>query len=191
MARYHAKDVAPNVRAIAPDMLDAVVREGAQRLLQAALVAEVDEYLERPRYARGGRISGYRNGYAREREVGVGTWSLTVRPPRVSDLPADATPFTSKLLPRRRYLSVATQRLFARLYLEGLSSGDFEPAFRELMGEKATLSASTIVRLKAQWETEYAAWGIRPINERHAYVWCDGIGISRGPGAASMPACWW
>jgi hypothetical protein len=32
-----------------------------------------------------------------------------------------------------------------------LSTGDVEPAFRQLLGEKAPLSASKIVRLKAIW----------------------------------------
>ena len=73
----------------------------------------------------------------------------------MSDLPAGSEPFSSGLLPKRRYLSQETQRLFARLYLEGLSSGDFEPAFRELLGERAPLSASTIIRLKAEWAVEY------------------------------------
>ena len=49
-------------------------------------------------------------------------------------------------------------RVFARLYLEGPSSGDFEPAFRELLGEYATLSSSTILRLKEEWASECAAW---------------------------------
>ena len=104
------------------------------------LAEEVDEALGRARYAPGGRATGYRNGYAREREIGIGTWSVPVRAPRVSDLPEGSAPFASAILPRRRYLSQETQRLFARLYLEGLSSGDFEPAMRELMGEKATRS---------------------------------------------------
>jgi hypothetical protein len=36
------------------------------------------------------------------------------------------------ILPSGRNLTYPTQRLFARLYQEGMSSGDFEPAFREL-----------------------------------------------------------
>ncbi len=105
---------------------------------------------------------------------------MEVRPPRISDLPAGVAPFSSALLPRRRYLSQDTQRLFARLYLEGLSSGDFEPAFRELLGEKATLSSSTILRLKADWETDYAAWRGRPIEGAFAYLWADGIYLGAG-----------
>ena len=130
-------------------------------MLAHALEAEVHVFLGRDRHAPGGAETGYRNGYGRLREIGIGTWSVEVRPPRVSDLPPGTPPFASALLPRRRYLSLETQRLFVRLYLDGLSSGDFEPAFRQLLGAKAPLSASTIVRLKATWADEYAAWGRR------------------------------
>ncbi len=98
----------------------------------------------------------------------------------MSDLPPDAPPFESAILPRRRYLSGSTQRLFARLYLEGLSSGDFEPAFRELLGERAPLSASTIIRLKDDWAADYRAWRARPISGRYAYIWADGIYLGAG-----------
>jgi transposase-like protein len=180
MARYHSTDGAPEVGAVILDTLEAVCLEGAGRMLAAALAAEVDAFLERPRYAPGGRCTGYRNGYGRVREIGIGTWSVRVRPPRVSDLPAGSEPFSSAILPKRRYLSVETQRLFARLYLEGLSGGDFEPAFRELMGERATLSPSTIVRLKERWAAEYEAWRTRPLSHRYAYLWADGIYLGAG-----------
>lgn len=137
-------------------------------------------FLGRDRYQPGGAATGYRNGHGRPREIGIGSWSVEVRPPRVSDLPAGTPPFESALLPRRRYLSLETQRLFARLYLEGLSTGDFEPAFRQLLGERATLSASTIARLKATWADEYAAWRRRPVTARYAYLYADGIYLGAG-----------
>jgi len=158
MAPYHDIAPMPEAGGVIPDTLETIAREGARRLLADALRAEVDAYLERPRYAPGGDCTGYRNGYGREREVGIGTWSVTVR-----------------------RLSAETQRLFARLYLEGLSSGDFEPAFRQLMGEKAPLSGSTILRLKATWEQEHEAWRARPISAAYAYVWADGIYVGAGP----------
>lgn len=180
MARYHAQQPAPTAGAVIPDTLEAVAREGARRMLQRALEVEVDVALGRARYAPGGVETGYRNGHGRPREIGIGTWSVEVRPPRISDLPAGSEPFSSALLPKRRYLSQDTQRLFARLYLEGLSSGDFEPAFRELLGERAPLSGSTILRLKATWEADYRAWRSRPIEGRFAYVWCDGLYLGAG-----------
>jgi putative transposase len=135
--------------------LEELAREGARRMLERALAVEVDEFLGRHRYER--RLlaeQGYRNGYGRPRAVAVGTWPIEVRAPRIRDLPPEAPPFHSAILPRRRMLSVDTQRLFARLYLEGMSSGDFEPAFRELLGQRAPLSSSTILRLKEDWRAE-------------------------------------
>ena len=120
MARYHAPKPEPDATSVVADTLESICLEGARRMLAAVLAAEVDAFLERPRYAPGGRCTGYRNGYARERQLGVGTWSVPVRAPRVSDLPDGSEPFTSAFLPRRRYLSQDTQRLSARLYLEGL-----------------------------------------------------------------------
>jgi hypothetical protein len=73
----------------------------------------------------------------------------------VADTPGHIPPFRSSILPRGRALTYPTQRLFARLYLEGLSSGNFEPAFRELLGSRTPLSPSTILRLKADWRAEY------------------------------------
>ncbi|HET8571357.1 MAG TPA: IS256 family transposase [Candidatus Limnocylindria bacterium] len=167
--------------AIVNQTLEELAREGARRMLERALAAEVDEFLGRSRYQR--RLlaeHGYRNGYGRPRAVAIGTWPVDVRAPRVRDLPENAEPFHSSILPRRRMLSAETQRLFARLYLEGLSSGDFEPAFRELLGETAPLSGSTILRLKDEWATEYAAWRVRPLSARYAYIWADGIYLGAG-----------
>jgi len=96
----------------------------------------------------------------------------------LSDLrgpPAASPPFESTILHRRRYLSMETQRLFARLYLEGLSSGTSSRPSRELMGEQATLSASTIIRLKADWHAEYERFRSRPLTARYTYLWADTI----------------
>ena len=180
MAKYHAPRPAPEATAVVADTLESIAREGARAMLERMLAEEIDAFLGRARYAPGGCDTGYRNGYAREREVGIGTWSVPVRQPRVSDLPEGPAPFESVILHKRRYLSMETQRHFARLYLEGLSSGDFEPAMRELMGEKATLSASTIIRLKAEWAAEYAAFRSRPMTARFAYIWADGIYLGAG-----------
>jgi transposase-like protein len=77
--------------------------------------------------------------------------------------------------------SKATQELFVRLYLEGLATGDFEPVFRELVGETMALSANAVVRLKERWGEEYEAWRQRPLGEhRYTYIWSDGIYLGAG-----------
>jgi len=101
----------------------------------------------------------------------------------VADVPTEVAPEGFQSQPVRKYerASQTTQRLFARLYLEGLATGDFEPVFRELVGETTALSANAVVRLKQRWQDEYQAWKRRPLGEhRYAYVWADGIYLGAG-----------
>ena len=63
------------------------------------------------------------------------------------------------------------------LYLRGLSAGDFREALTTLRGDDAAgLSATNIVRLTNEWETEYRAFQKRTLADRdYVYVWVDGI----------------
>src|SRR3989304_2913827 len=134
----------------AGEALEDLVRRGAQEVLRLALEEEVDSFLERGRHERNMTFRGYRNGHAPGRSVGSGLGAVTVRAPRVRDVPPEVAPqgFRSAILPRSQRRTQAQCRLFAQLSLEGLSSGDFEPVFRALLGEDAPLSASTILRLQ-------------------------------------------
>jgi putative transposase len=143
------------------------------------LDAEVTEFLGRQRYERaqssdeGQRRSGYRNGHGKARQVTLGTGTVEVRAPRVRET---AEPFASQVLKSYQRRSEAVQELIPELYVQGLATGDFEPALRGLLGERAALSPSTVVRLKQEWETEYEAWRNRSLAElRYAYLWCDGV----------------
>ena len=166
-----------------PTTLDDVVRDGARRMLAAALEAEVTAFLGRDRYQRGAPFRGYRNGTLPERELTVGVTGVPVRVPRVADVPPEVAPagFQSQLVHRYGRVSKATQALFARLYLEGLATGDFEPVFRELVGETTALSPQAIVRLKACWATEYTTWRQRRLDgHTYAYLWADGVYLGAG-----------
>ena len=166
-----------------PDALEVYAREGARRMLAAALEEEVAAFLGRGRYERGKPFRGYRNGYHPVRELTVGFGAVEVRVPRVAEVPAAVAPdgFRSQVVQRYERASQATQQLFARLYLEGLATGDFEPVFRELVGETTALSANAVVRLKEQWGEEYASWKRRPLGaHQYAYVWADGIYLGVG-----------
>jgi putative transposase len=159
--------------------LDGLAREGAQRMLVSALEQEVEEFLGRARYAHGGgRRRGYRNGAGKPRKIAVGCGTLEVHAPRVRDT---EEPFRSSLVPRYQRSSAAIQAVLPELYLQGLATGDFEPALRALLGEAAPLSPASIVRLKAQWEAEYETWRRRPLESRYAYCWADGLYLKAGP----------
>ncbi len=152
-------------------------------MLAAALEEEVNAFLGRHRYGRSPQFRGYRNGYHPPRELTVGLGPVEVRVPRVAQVPREIAPegFRSQVVRRYQRASQATQQLFARLYLEGLASGDFEPVFRELVGETTALSANTVVRLKDSWGQEYREWRQRPLGaHRYAYIWADGIYLAAG-----------
>ena len=168
---------------VVEDMLESIAREGARRMLAASMEEEVNKFLGRERYERSEEFRGYRNGYHPSRELTVGVSAVEVKVPRVSDVPAEVSPagFESKIVRRYERTSRQTQDLFRKLYLEGLSTGDFEPVFRELVGETAALSPNAIVRLKQRWEEEYRIWRSRMLNEhRYAYIWADGVYLGAG-----------
>jgi transposase-like protein len=146
-------------------------------MLQEVLEGEVEEFLGRKRYERsnggGEQFRGYRNGFGQERRVTVGSGTLPIRAPRVRQ---SSEPFESRVLSSYQRRSSAVKELIPELYVQGLATGDFEPALRGLLGEGAALSPATIVRLKQQWQAEYEAWRSSSLEEqRYAYLWCDGI----------------
>ncbi len=178
-AQYQA--LPPTAPVPAPnDVLEETAREGARRLLQAMLEVEVDEYLGRVRYQRSGDFRGYRNGHLPARTLGVGMGAVAIRAPRVRDVPEDAAPFGSEIVQRYERRSRSQQHLLARLYLEELSSGDFEPVFRALVGGTAALSPASLLRLREEWEMEYRAWRDRPLASRYAYIYADGVYLKAG-----------
>ena len=69
------------------------------------------------------------------------------------------------------------------MFLEGLATRDFEPALRSLLGTKATLSPSTIVRLNQQFKGEYEDWTKSSLSgQAICYVWVDGLYLKAGSG---------
>jgi putative transposase len=164
------------------DVIEQLVREGAQRIMQVALSAEIDEFLGRLRYEHSDDFRGYRNGHLPARTIGTGMGAVSIRQPRVSDVPSHVEPFKSEIVGKYERRTRTQARLLARLYLEGLATGDFEPVFRALVGETAALSPTSILRLKQEWEDEYRLWRSRPITEQYVYIFADGIYLKAGLG---------
>ena len=182
MARQY-QVLTPTAPVPAPDdVLERVVREGAQRMLMEALEREVEEFLGRGRYERNAEFRGYRNGSHKPRTIGAGMGAVAVKVPRVCRVPEEVSPdgYRSQIVESYQRRSKTQARLLLRLYLEGLSSGDFEPVFRALVGETAGLSEQSILKLRAEWAQEFEAWQERPISGRYAYIFADGIYLKAG-----------
>src|SRR4051812_37379420 len=167
--------------------LDELAREGARRMIAAALRAEADDYVERFAGERGvdGKRLVVRNGRARQRRVTVGSGTVAVQAPRVNDKRVDEQTgerqrFSSKILPAYARRSPKVNDVLPVLYLRGLSTGAFRPALEQLLGEDAAgLSASTISRLCKDWEAEHERFRTRSLRfHRYAYLFVEGVHVS-------------
>jgi putative transposase len=171
--------------------LDELAREGARRMIAAALELEVDEYIEKLRHLRDeqGHALVVRNGHAQERSVQVGSGTVKVQAPRVNDRRPDDR-FTSRILPPYMRRSPRLEEALPVLYLRGLSTGDFQEALSVLLGpEAAGLSPSSITRLLGVWQQEYQGWQKRSLKGKvYVYVWADGVYFNVRLGEARL-AC--
>ncbi len=162
--------------------LDALLQQGARKMLITALEVEVEDYIQRFRGELGedGKRLVVRNGKGEARSVITGVGTFDVKAPRINDkrhIDGKRQKFTSKLLPPYMRKSPKIAEVLPILYLRGLSTNDFRPALSDLLGDKASgLSASAITRMTGKWEKEYNDWKKRDLSDRdYVYVWADGI----------------
>jgi transposase-like protein len=163
------------------DVLTDLLRDGARRLLAQAIEAEVAAWIDDHAHLKDdqGRRQVVRNGHLPERAIQTGIGAVEVEQPRVRDRrPADRREaFSSAILPPYLRKTKSLEGLLPWLYLKGISTGDFSEALQAILGPDAPgLSATTITRLKATWEDEFAAWNKRSLAGKHyVYVWADGV----------------
>jgi len=165
------------------DPLTEIARDGARRMLAAALRAEADAFVAQ--YAEemlpDGRQRVVRHGYGPERSIQTGIGALDVRRPKVRDRAAapdgDKVRFTSGILPKWARRSRSLDALLPVLYLRGISTGDFQEALAALLGADApNLSPGVISRLTGEWQHEYDRWQRRDLSaRRYVYIWADGV----------------
>ncbi|MDH3692282.1 MAG: IS256 family transposase [Gammaproteobacteria bacterium] len=184
-----AQDLDPEVVAFRQQFderspLDDLVQEGARRMLQAAIDAEVESFVSQhdERRDANGRRLVVKNGSLPAREILTGAGALEVKQGRVRDNSRDPdarVQFTPSVLPAYLRRTDAIEELIPWLYLKGVSTGDFGEALQAIVGERAKgLSANVVVRLKQQWADEYDAWCKRDLSDKHyVYVWADGIHV--------------
>lgn len=161
-----------------------IAREGARRLLQCALEAEIETHLKHYADLVTGeqRQAVVRNGYAPKRTILTGVGPVEIQRPRVderraAELDRSHERFTSGVLPRFLRRTPTIEGVVAMLYLKGISTNDFDAALQAIYGEDAgSLSASTVSRLKEVWYDEYEAWRKSQLTtQEYAYIWADGV----------------
>jgi len=152
--------------------LELFAREGAKLLLTVALEEEVTDRLMRRPYERSqGKVLGYRNGH-RDRQVSCGAGEIEVAVPRVSDT---GEAFHSQLLEAWQRRSKLLEETIPLLYVEGLSTRDFNRALKPLWG-KSGLSRSSISRANRALKEAFNNWRRRDLSlEEIIYLFLDGI----------------
>jgi len=161
------------------DTLTELLRQGAHQLIQQAVEAELEEFMEQftGRLLEDGRAAVVRNGHHPERDLQTGIGPVKVRIPKVRARDGKPVTFRSALVPPYIRKTKSLEAALPWLYLKGVSSGEMEAALEILVGPEAKgLSASTVSRLKQTWAKEYRDWcGSRLDKDRWVYIWADGI----------------
>jgi transposase-like protein len=164
-------------------ILDEICREGARRMLAAALEVEAELHIAAlvgELDERGHRLVT-RNGHARARTITTVAGAVEVEAPRVRDRRVDADTgekkrFKSSIVPPWCRKSPKVAEVLPLLYLHGLSTGDFVPALEAFFGSGAGLSAPVITRLTSSWQAEHRAFMTRSLADRdYVYCWVDGV----------------
>ncbi len=161
------------------DPLTDMLRAGAQRLIQQAVEAELQELLVLHAGTRtsAGTAGVVRNGYLPQRELQTSLGPVPVKIPKVRSKTGEAVTFRSALVPPYIRKTRTLEAALPWLYLKGISSGEMGSALEVLVGPGAKgLSASTVSRLKQTWAQDYRSWNERRLDkDRWVYVWADGV----------------
>ena len=176
-----------------PEILEEVARLGAQLLMQAALEAEVTEFLGRDRYQRAAACEdarpGSRNGY---RDVTVKTTAGPVKLARPK-LRGTAGAFASRLFGAHVTKTNALESLVIASFVRGLSVRDVEATLAEALGDQAAISKSTVSSVCQAIKGEYEAWALRRLEEITLdYLFLDASFFRMHPGSPAEPvlAAW-
>jgi putative transposase len=177
------------------EVLEHVARASVRLVLQAALEAEVTEFLGRDRYQHAsdpeaaGARPGYRNGH-QPLTIKTTTGPVTLQRPK---LRGTNTLFASRLLGKGVTRTNALESLVIAGYVRGLSTRDIEASLAEALGPEAAISRSTVSRVCEAIATEFTAWrtrdlaGIDPL-----YGYLDASHFRYHEGARAEPVlCAW
>jgi transposase-like protein len=176
-----------------PEILEDVARLGAQLLMQAALEAEVTEFLGRDRYARAALTQdarpGSRNGY-REATVKTTAGPVALSRPK---LRGTTESFASRLFGSHVTRTNALESLVIASFIRGLSVRDVEATLADALGDQAAISKSTVSSVCQQIKEEYQAWAARRLDDVTLdYLYLDASFFRMHPGSPAEPvlAAW-
>lgn len=176
-----------------PEILEETARLGAQLLMQAALEAEVSEFLGRDRYQRAATAPdarpGSRNGF-RPVTVKSTAGPVILERPRLRGTTAA---FASRLFGKHVTKTNALESLVIASFVRGLSVRDVEATLAEALGDQAAISKSTVSTVCQAIKVEYDTWTQRRLDGLTLdYLFLDASFFKMHPGSPAEPvlAAW-
>lgn len=171
-----------------PEIIEELARLGAQLLMQAALEAEVSEFLGRERYQRVATCpdaaAGARNGY-RPATVKTITGAVTLERPK---LRGTTEAFASRLFGKHVTKTNALETLVIASFVRGLSVRDVQASIAEALGDQAAISKSTVSEVCKAIRVEYQAWARRRLDDLTLdYLFLDASCFRMHPGSPAEP----
>jgi putative transposase len=173
-------------------ILEDVARFSVRLVFQAALEAEVEEFLGRARYERRGDADrpGSRNGHQPPMTVKTTMGAVELQRPK---LRGTDQAFCSRLFGAGVTRTNALESLVISGWVRGLSDRDIQATLAEVLGPEAALSKSTVSRICSAIGEEFAAWRARDLSGvRLDYLFLDASHFKMHPGAPAEPvlAAW-
>lgn len=172
------------------EVMEEVARLGVRLLMQAALEAEVTEFLGRERYAHGERWrAGHRNGHS---PVTLKTTAgpVTLERPKLRGTDEQ---FASRLFGKGVSRTNALESLVIAGFVRGLSVRDVEATLADALGPEAALSKSTVSRVCGAIAVEFETWRGRDLSGLELdYLYLDAAHFRMHEGARAEPvlAAW-
>jgi transposase-like protein len=174
------------------EILEDVGRLSVRLLLQSAVEAEVEAFLDRSRYERRDEDSpvGYRNGYQPPATVKTTMGPVELQRPKLRETDER---FCSRLFGDGVTRTNALEALVISGWVRGLSDRDIEATLAEVLGAEAALSRSTVSRICSAIKDEFAAWSARRLDDMTLdYLFLDASNFKMHPNSPAEPvlAAW-
>jgi putative transposase len=155
-------------------VLEDVGRLTVRLLMQQAVEAEVEVFLGRRRYEprTEDHRAGHRNGWQPPAAVKTTMGPVELQRPKLRDTDER---FCSQLFGVGVTRTHALEALVISAWVRGLSDRDVEAALREVLGDEAALSRSTVSRICQQIKDEFEAFAARDLSGlKLDYLFLDG-----------------
>jgi putative transposase len=155
------------------DPIEAGLRDRAREFLQAMLEGELDEVLDRSRYARRAKrsadasermvgVAGHRHGHRPRTLLGTfGQLKIEVPRARLDTPDGKTTEWKSQALRSYQRRTVAADALIAGCYLSGTNTRRVRRALRALFG--GAVGKDTVSRVWRKVKSDWEAWNARSL----------------------------